>query len=242
MIKTATRKTLTEIKNHLNEYFGDRIISLVLFGSSLREKNYEDLDLHLLLDEQKHTDLLMINKSIPESSLKIDLLISYVDELSGYDIFRIRNQGKYLLYSLAKGKIILGKNNFYRNLLLNINDNSIREDLYIKNKEYQNSLRDFLLERNILDKQKILAKYFIRYLTQILVLVNKLTYDEILKLNKNQLMLRIRKCGVLSEQEYLILTKMVVNGENNQEEMILTLTCFLYKLDQINKEEYQKNG
>lgn len=240
MIKTATKKILSEIKNQLNEYFGDRIINLVLFGSSLREKDYEDLDLHLLLDKQKQTDLLMINKAIPESSLKIDILISYVDELSGYDVFRIRNQGKYLLYSLAKGKILLGKSNFYSNLLLNINVNSIRGDLYIKNKEYQNSLRDFLLEKNILDKQKNLAKYFLRYLNQILVLLNKLTYDEILEFNKNQLIQRVKQCGVLSEQEYVILIKMMVSRETNQEEMILTLTHLLYKLDKINREEYQK--
>lgn len=234
-VNKYTENTICKITTNINKCFGKRVLNLVLFGSSLKEKEYGDIDLHLLLDKPKNRDLLEIKEIISKfQSIKIDFLISYKGEFVENRIFRIRNQGRYLLFSLAKGKILLGKSNYYKKILSCQQKKLIIRDLLIKNKEYQNVLRDLLLESESLKKQMNIAKYLLRLISQILIVKNKITYCELLKINKEQLLKKIEKIGLLKQKELILLRRLFFNKESDQSKLILEVTSLLYRLDKIN--------
>lgn len=231
-----TEQILSIVKylaKEINTYFGQRVISLVLFGSVLNRKEFNDIDLELLLDNPDDNDFLTLNKILLAVKVKVELHISYKNQLSLIREFRRKAQGSYLLYSLAKGKLLLGKENYYKRLLRITPLPVIKRDLMIKNQEYQSSLREFLLERDFMKKKNKFIKFLLRYIYQLMIIDNKLTYAQILGLDDIVLINKIIKSGLFSKVEIKAFLQILNQKHIIREELIKNCTLLLSATDRI---------
>lgn len=230
----TTREAVSTLKQDVDKVFGSRVISLILFGSVLREETSNDIDVELLLDLPKNNDLLLLHNIVSKSPIKIDLLLTYKTELTTYKEFRKKAQGSYFLYSLANGLLLLGKSNYYKKLLACTDKKQILHDLHIKNREYQHALRSFLLEEDVVSKQKNLAKYLLRYIYQTLLLLNRLTYYEILTLKQREIIEILKQRKVIKKSEIEFLIKLLYGEEKNKDRLISSSAAILYKFEEHN--------
>jgi hypothetical protein len=230
----ADLSIINSLKLDFSSTFGNRVLNLVLFGSTTRDKECNDIDIHLLLDTRKSEDILLIRNILLKQKKGIDFMLSYKDQLIESKYFRIRAQGRYFLNSLAFGQILLGDHNHYLEMLNKQNRKEIIKDLMFKNSEYQNYIREYLFEPDLLDKQTRLAKYLIRYINQILIIKNELGYENLLKFNKNEMIDRISKINFISLEEKLFLKKIHENKEQNIQELINNTAKLLLTLEDAN--------
>lgn len=231
---TKQVKYLTkQITEEINSKFGDRVRSFVLFGTSRTKKVYSDIDLELMLDQPHLKDFQILNNILSKHQERLDFHISYKSQLERQIRFRRKAQGSYLLYSLANGQLLLGKNNYYKTILKKAPKQIIQQDLYIKNQEYQYSLREFLLEGNFLSKRIKFSKYLLRYLYQISILKHKLTYKQVFHSTKNNLLQLIILDNNFTKETQLFLHQLFGNKKYSKYELITMCSKILYETDLI---------
>ena len=101
------------VNDCLKELHEDFFIFLI-FGSSVEEKKFNDIDIIILLDNQsnlEHTEKIIKNIS-SNFSFKVDLHILSKD--SAHEMFSKREQINILNESLNKHLIVFGGENYYR--------------------------------------------------------------------------------------------------------------------------------
>jgi|SRR3989344_2647521 len=238
---TKQAKQITKlIAADIHKRFNDRVISLVHFGTSRTERMYGDIDLELLLDKPDQFDLLKINKILHRYNIKLDFHVCYQSQLSYQKSFRRKAQGSYLLFSLAKGNLLLGKSNFFQDLLTKIQPEEIKKDIYIKNQEYQYSIREFLLERNFLEKRIKFCKYLFRYLSQLFVLKNLLNYKQILTLNQKEIIAIFATSNIFIKSERILIRNLYSNKQYTQDELIIAVAQILSVTDGLMDDLYEE--
>ena len=228
-------QTINIISKKLKKRFGKRIESLLLFGSSRyqnRSGKPDDIDLELLLDIPNKNDLLHLSQIISMINQQAELHTSYKSQLKELKGFRRKAQGSYLLYSLADGILLAGRENYFKLLLGKIQPNTVKKDLMIKNQEYQYSLREFLIEKDLLK----FIKYLLRYISQLMIVNDELTYPELLRLSREDFIQKIFQSSIFSKQEIRILNRKNIN----KNELIKKGTEILFRTDTLLQKQYHQ--
>lgn len=240
MTKRA-ENVVSRISKSIDQVFGKRVLNLVLFGSQIKEKDAEDIDLHLLLDTPQPNDLWLLRQLIPESVYTIDFELSYLRDFETKKVWRLKTSGRYMLYPLAYGKILLGSENHYIKLLSKIDPKLIKNDLLVKNKEHLNRVKLDLTRKDIINKQRYIAKYIIRLMSQTMVVTD---LDNLKKINlstKAELIELVKSTELFNQIDFTFLNSLFARRQNSSKDIVLKSTKILDQLDNINwqlQEEY----
>ena len=238
------KEFITQIKNDIRSLFGERIVSFVFFGTSRSNKVFNDIDLELLLNEPQELDLKVLNELFLELqfkySYKVDFHLSYRSQLEKLGYFRRKAQGSYLLWSLAKGDLLLGDENYFAKMLKQTPKKVAQRDLFIKNQEYQYSLREFLLETNFLSKRSRFSKYLLRYLIQIAIVSGQLSYNDVLDLPKNKLLKKVLNLKLFSLALRPALKTLYGKKKMNLDELLCVSSLILQETDNLMLKQYKK--
>ncbi len=163
--------------------FGDRIISLVGYGSYYFEKsdNCNDIDLCLLLNERHNNDFISLNELIKSTSPAIDITVHYLNEIEdrGWQNFTHGNHGIFFLKHLAHSELLLGDDIFARKSTL-ISQKKYFKSLIKQINQYTDRIQNKLIATRAED-QKFFQKYFTRIMIDILLLNSDISFREINK-------------------------------------------------------------
>lgn len=104
-----------QIRDDLVQIYGEKLKSVLLYGSSLIKTEYWDLDIFILLDNKSDsTDDLDRLKAVWEKHQEqtLDLQLFYTDEVSDSDLFSLDAHGSFFVSVLAQAETLHGDNPF----------------------------------------------------------------------------------------------------------------------------------
>lgn len=239
-MRAKEKEDIKKIINKINEIFSSHVISLILFGSAKNRRKFNDIDLELVLDKPRVTDFIKLNRILSSFRTNIELHISYKSQLDRMKNYRRKAQGSYLLYSLNEGILLAGKENYFKQLLLKADKKIIKRDLCIKNLEYQHSLREFLIDNNLILKREKFVKYLARYIAQILVLENKLNYHSILSLSNQKIIKKLSELDILNKEQTKNLSVILDKKDEDNEKLIRSSSIVMNILDKVLENQLKK--
>lgn len=224
------------IVNSLNNKFGDRIISLIGYGSYYFERstNCNDIDLCMLLDERQEYDFDDLHKLIRSSYPAIDITVHYLNEIErkGWQNFTHGTHGIFFLKHLAHSELLLGDDIFARKSIL-ISQKKYSESLAIQINQYIDRIQNYLIKES--DKnQQFFQKYFTRILIDILLLNADISFREINKSsNKKISEYFIEPNSIFSDDTKKIHRKLLKQGLKSQEitTLLSLITDDIHKLN-----------
>ena len=162
-IPTPYREVIKEYYKLILEYFGDDLISLVVFGSVARGTARKDSDVDMLI---------IVSRELPKSRLKRSLLLSKLEDKLDDLLNRLLDKGYAITFSpilktvdeaknfsplyldmIYDAIIIYDKNRFFQKILNKLSnklDELGAERIWIGNKWYWRLKRDFKFGEEII--------------------------------------------------------------------------------------------
>ena len=133
------------------------LIGVIQFGSSIRSEKFNDIDIALIVKENKFENLIQ-NESKRLLILGDNYDISLILESEIEENFYFGNHGVHLAESLKEGTVLLGSNPFSS---YNFNQDSIRKSVFSRLKDYIYMLRKSYFDKTIsFDKDIRSEKFF----------------------------------------------------------------------------------
>jgi hypothetical protein len=157
------------LTKRLDESFGNRIISLIFFGSQRykRSKIGSDYDLYLIFDNYKPKDIDTIRSIVKEIKIDLDLTIQYLDQMSfDPNDFQDGSMGCFALDYLSLGECLLGKNIFI-DYKKGVKELEYKKSLLRKINEYAYRYRRELTSLGL--DEEYLLKFTKKYISRIII-------------------------------------------------------------------------
>lgn len=223
----------------IEEEFSVRIVTLVGYGSyffNRAQHDESDVDLCLVLDTRKNSDLKHLKKIFINHEHIIDITVHYLDELEqrGWENFTHGTHGAFFLHHLAHSHLILGRDLFARKAQL------------IPHAVYQQSLIsqiesyiDRIQQRIVFGTQKndsyFYAKYFSRIMADMMLLDSSISFREINKCDAKELLKEFfSNSSLLNSESCSILGDIILTQKNTaisvERLLILTVKSFEQQL------------
>lgn len=147
-------KTLKLITDEIKENFGNRLISILIYGSNIHKMAYgngnltNDVDMVIIFDKSESEDLdilATIFKKYP-CDIQLQLLYKKTDFPIDSNLYSINTHGPFFISRLKNAKAIYGPNPF-ENLKIKQND-LMSKDLLFKIQQYIYEMRNHILKDN----------------------------------------------------------------------------------------------
>lgn len=114
----------------------DYLVSIIQFGSSMRRKNYRDIDLAIVLRRGCYERFI---KSVYGKRFDgFDVSLIKEEEVQGPKKFQFGGHGSHFLYSLIRGKVLYGINPFRR---FKVTNSQIKESAVSRMYDYIEDVR-----------------------------------------------------------------------------------------------------
>jgi len=113
--QTTYPDVANSIRDSLQSHFSDNLYSIILYGSSLIQKEYWDLDMMIILKDKNNPleDLTFLQTIFSNhKGVVLDLQLFYVKEIANPDLFSLDAHGAFFTSILANATVLYGENPF----------------------------------------------------------------------------------------------------------------------------------
>lgn len=167
------------------------VLSIIQFGSSLRNSKYQDIDLAVVIKKGSLKNFLEIIYG--EKFQGFDISLIKEEEIQGPEKFRFGGHGAHFLLSLIRGKTLYGKNPFLKFKDLEF-WKRIRKSILSRLFDYIEDVRRAIFLGKI---NKNIRRRWPKFLRLSLYLLeNNLKYSEVLSLNKKEVKRYLKKHNI----------------------------------------------
>lgn len=124
----ATQNTgntlVDQIRKDVLANFGDNLVSILLYGSSVNKVGFFDIDILIILNEKNNVllDTAKIRTICASHLVSLDLQLIYSEELTAPNYFSLGASGPFFIFILKDARILYGENPFLR---LSPNDETV---------------------------------------------------------------------------------------------------------------------
>lgn len=149
------------------------VLSIIQFGSSLRNPEYQDIDLGVVIKKACYRNFL--DTIYGEDFQSFDISLIKEGEIQGPKKFRFGKHGAHFLFSLISGKILYGKNIFKK---FKVSTVQIKKSVFLSLFIYMEDIRRAIFSGRI---NKNIKRRWPKFLRLCLYLLNsKLKYPNVL--------------------------------------------------------------
>ncbi len=179
-IPKENKEYVTKFRNAINKNFGNRIVFLGLHGSSrhnaLAPDYISDIDLELILDIVKPTDLSKIKNIVLGVPVKVECQVRSYFEIQNNKSLIHKTKYKIFMYNAyANGITLLGKN-IYKELIKKFNNKQYKDSLLFNIQlEWKDIRKKYLGNKKAVELNKTIEVF----LFDILLYFNVINYRDL---------------------------------------------------------------
>ena len=173
------------------------VLSIIQFGSSIRRKTDNDIDLAIILKGETYNKLF---KKLGKFNIEgFDISVIKEEELKNLKQFKFGSHGLHFAKSLKNGKILYGPNPF---LKINLNRFEIKKSIINRLYDYIYNVRKEFFSKNI---NISIKQRWPKFLRLCLYLINdNLIYPDVLDLNTKQVNKFLKQNGIRLPKNLLL--------------------------------------